>query len=150
MAALRDFNFNCTWTGVVQAGGMGPGSPEMTATGQAIFTPIMDGAWLVGTFTQDQRVGDRVLIHWDSHFVVGWNPATHDYRITFVDNTGTSGLMHGWIVGDRFIVEPLGDAPMRLRMIWERVGDGTVRWTNEGSINGGPWVLIEAYTCIPA
>lgn len=34
----------------VAAGGMGPGSPAMDAVGRATFTPIMDGAWLVGEF----------------------------------------------------------------------------------------------------
>ncbi len=56
MEALRPFHFDCEWTGKVQAGGMGPDSPEMEAVGKAIYQPIMDGGWLVGDFEQDQFV----------------------------------------------------------------------------------------------
>ena len=91
MAALTPFHSNCVWSGSVAAGGMGPGSPEMAATGKGTFTPLMDGAWLAGDFEQDQFLDGKVVITWKAHYVVGWDPRSHAYKVTYVDNNGTRG-----------------------------------------------------------
>jgi hypothetical protein len=150
MAALRPFQFDCEWTGTVKAGGMGPGSPEMTGVGTATFRPIMDGAWLVGEFEQDQFVDGKLVITWKAHYVVGWDPRVGEYRITYVDNNGSAALMRGWIEGAaRFVIETLGEATVQSRMAWERLDDGQVAWRNDCSIDGGPWFLVEEYVCTP-
>jgi hypothetical protein len=41
--------------------------PEMAATGKGVFTPILDGAWLVGDFEQDQFLDGKVVITWKAH-----------------------------------------------------------------------------------
>ena len=43
MAALARFYPDVTWTGTIAAGGMGPGTPEMTAHGRGIHQLIQDG-----------------------------------------------------------------------------------------------------------
>jgi hypothetical protein len=149
MAALRPFHFDCRWTGTVKAGGMGPGSPAMTGAGKAVYRPIMDGGWLVGDFEQDQFVGGERVIAWKAHFVVGWDPRAGEYRATYVDNNGGAALLRGGIAGARFVLETLGEAPTRVRVTWELLAPGRVRWRNDCSIGGGPWTLVEEYLCTP-
>jgi hypothetical protein len=149
MDALRPFHFDCQWTGTVQAGGMGPGSPAMVGVGTATYRPIMDGAWLVGDFAQDQFVDGVRVIAWRAHFVVGWDPRAGEYRATYVDNNGSAALLRGGIEGERFILETLGDAPVRVRLTWTLQAPGRLTWRNDCSIAGGPWVLVEEYVCTP-
>lgn len=147
MAALKPFHANCVWTGTVHAGGMGPGSPFMTANGKAIFTPIMDGAWLVGDFEQEQLIEGKAVITWKAHYVVGWNPQEHEYKVTYVDNNGSATVMHGRLEAKSFIVETIGTPAIQLRLIWTLLKPGQVEWRNECSINGSPWFLVEEYLC---
>ena len=119
----------------------------MAATGKAVFTPILDGAWLVGDFEQDQFLDGKVVITWKAHYVVGWEPRTQAYKITYVDNNGSATLMQGKLEGNRFIVETIGDVPIQLRLIWTLVAPGQAEWRNECSVNGSPWFLVEEYLC---
>lgn len=148
MAVLKRFNFDCIWRGTVQAGGMGPGSPEMIAHGKGAFRPIMDGTWLVGDFEQDQFVDGKVVITWKAHYVVGWDPRAQEYKITYVDNNGSATLMHGRVEGERFIVETEANAAVQLRLTWTIIRPGQVHWRNECAVNGGPWLLVEEYLCV--
>jgi hypothetical protein len=147
MAALTPFHSDCVWRGSVAAGGMGPGSPEMTATGKGTFTPLMDGAWLAGDFEQDQFLDGKVVITWKAHYVVGWDPRTQEYKVTYVDNNGSAALMHGRIEGERFIVETLPGAAIQLRLTWTLVVPGQVHWRNECAVNGSSWFVVEEYLC---
>jgi Protein of unknown function (DUF1579) len=150
MAALQAFHFNCTWTGSVEPGGMGPGSPAMTAHGKAAYHPIMDGAWLVGDFEQEQYVDNQHVLTWQAHFVVGWDPRAAEYRCAYVDNTGSATLLRGRLAGRRFIIETQGGGAVQNRMQWTLQDDGSVAWRNDCSIGSGPWTLVEEYICIPA
>ncbi|MEO8285216.1 MAG: DUF1579 family protein [Chloroflexota bacterium] len=149
MQTLKKFHFDCEWTGRVQPGGMGPGSPAMAARGRATFRPIMDGDWLVGDFEQEQFADGALLITWKAHYVVGWNPHEHEYKITYVDNNGAATLMSGWMEGNRFIIETSGESSVKFQMVWEMIAGGKVRWANRCSVSGGPWTLIEEYVCSP-
>lgn len=148
MAALRPFLFDCIWTGSVEAGGMGPGSPAMVAEGRAAFVPILDGLWLACDCAQEQYVDGKHVITWKAHFVVGWDPRAQAYKMTYVDSNGSASLMQGRIEGTRFICETMGNDAVQLRLIWERQEQGQVNWRNECSI-GGDWFLIEQYICLP-
>ena len=132
MAALKPFHSNCVWSGSVAANGMGPGSPEMAATGKGTFTPILDGAWLVGDFEQDQFLDGKVVITWKAHYVVGWDPRAQEYKVTYVDNNGSATLMHGRIEGERFIVETLPGAAVQLRLTWTLMAP--IRFTGATSV----------------
>ncbi len=44
MAALARFHTDVTWTGTIQAGGMGPGAPAMTAVGWGTMRPSRTAA----------------------------------------------------------------------------------------------------------
>jgi hypothetical protein len=150
MAALRPFLFDCVWTGSVAPNGMGPGSPEMTAIGEAIFTPILDGLWLACDCEQDQFLDGREVITWKAHFAIGWDPRAQVYKLVYADNNGSASLLQGQIEGDRFVCETVGDGPVQLRQVWARQDQGQVSWRNECSIQGGPWFLVEEYICMPA
>ena len=150
MEALKPFQFDCVWTGTVEAGGMGPDSPVMEANGRGTFTPILDGVWLAGDFEQDQFLHGEKVITWKAHYVVGWDPRAQVYKITYVDSNGSASLMQGRIEGNRFIVQTPDSDPVQLRLTWERMEQGRVKWLNECSINDNPWFLIEQYICTPA
>ncbi len=75
MAALARFHTDVTWTGSIQAGGMGPGTPAMTAVGWGKHETIQDGRWIVGTYQQDQFLADTTFVlTWQLHWVAGWVP----------------------------------------------------------------------------
>jgi hypothetical protein len=147
MTALQPFHFDCRWTGTVEAGGMGPGSPAMDAVGGATYRPILGGGWLAGDFEQDQFVAGARVLTWKAHFVLGWDARAGEYRATYVDNTGSSALLRGRLEGARFVMETLGADAVRNRMVWELLEPGRMRWRNEWSTGGGPWSLVEEYLC---
>jgi hypothetical protein len=96
MAALARFHTDVTWTGTIQAGGMGPGTPAMTANGWGIHQTIQDGRWIVGTYQQDQSLPDGTFVlTWQLHWVAGWDPTAGEYRATLADNYGHTDVMRG-------------------------------------------------------
>lgn len=149
MTALRRFHRDTTWTGTVRAGGMGPGTPAMTAEGRGRHELIQDGRWIVGSYEQDQYLLDgQHVLTWQLHWVAGWSPADGGYRATVADVYGHAEVLRGWIDGDRMVFESLGDPAVRIRLTWELAGP-TVLWRNEMSVQGGPWSLVEDYVCTP-
>jgi hypothetical protein len=151
MAALARFYPDVSWTGTISAGGMGPGTPPMTAHGRATHELIQDGRWIVGSYEQDQYLPDGAhVLTWQLHWVVGWDPSRGEYRATHADCYGNASVMHGRIDGDRLIFETLDDAPIRLRMIWDAADPADIIWRNEASMDDGTtWTLIETYHVTP-
>ncbi len=146
---LERFHANGTWTGKVEANGMGPGSPEMEAKGRATCEWIQDGLWLSCDFEQDQFAqGDKVLT-WKAKWIVGWDSRVQEYRAVGVDTNGNSFIFGGKIEGDSLVMESLGDSPVKLRFIWDATDPKAVKWKNEMSLNNGPWQLIEEYIITP-
>jgi hypothetical protein len=148
-AALTRFHFDCTWTGTVEAGMMGPGSPRMEATGQATFAWTDDGLWLRGEFAQDQVAEGRLVLKWSAHYLVGWDPQARDYVAFMADNCGHAGFMRGFIDGDRMVLTTPGSDPAKFRITWDVTEPGAALWKDEISVEGGPWQLIEEYTMVP-
>jgi Protein of unknown function (DUF1579) len=150
MQALTRFHPDITWTGAIEKGGMGPGTPAMTAVGWGKHQPIQDGRWIVGTYEQDQYLpGGTFVLRWQLHWVAGWDPGRGEYRATIADNYGHADVMRGWIDGDRLTFETAGDAPVRLRLVWDASEPNDMVWRNEMSVGGGPWSLVEEYHCTP-
>jgi hypothetical protein len=95
MAALARFHTDVTWTGSIQAGGMGPGIPAMTAVGWGKHEAIQDGRWIVGTYQEDQFLADNTFVlTWQLHWVAGWDPTAGEYRATLADNSSGTGAAH--------------------------------------------------------
>lgn len=150
MAALARFYPEATWTGTVVAGGMGPGTPEMTARGRGTHELIQDGRWIVGTYVQEQYLTDGThVLTWQLHWVVGWDPTSGEYRATLADNYGHTGIMRGRIEGDRLVFETVDAGPVRLRMVWDATDPADITWRNESSVDGVAWELIESYHMTP-
>lgn len=150
MEALRRFHPDVTWTGVIEPGGMGPGSPPMTATGHGRHVVIQDGHWIVGDYEQDQFDGDGAFVlKWQLHWVAGWDPTSERYRATLADNYGHADVMQGHVDGDRLIFETIGESPVRLRLVWDVSDPEDMIWTNEMSVGGGSWTLVETYHLVP-
>jgi hypothetical protein len=148
MVQLARFHRNVRWTGTIQAGGMGPGSPAMTATGEGRHHTIQNGLWIVGDYRQDQFLTEGTFVlHWQLHWVAGWDPQAGEYRASVADNYGHLEILSGRINGDLLTFESIGRPPVRLRLSWHLVDDHTMIWRNEVSVQGGPFNLIERYVC---
>ena len=146
MAAIRRFFRDVAWNGTIVEGGMGPGTPEMRATGRGVHTTIQDGLWIVGDYEQDQFLADGTFVlRWRLHWVVGWDPGAGGYVATHADNYGHAGVMRGRLDDDVLTFETAADGPVRQRMIWDLSGGDTMRWHNEISVNGAPFALVEEY-----
>jgi hypothetical protein len=148
--ALARFHWDCTWSGTVEPNMMGPGSPRMSATGRATFAWTDDGLWLRGEFTQDQLVGDRPVLTWKAHYLVGWDPRARGYVAFLADNCGHAGFMRGRIDGNRMILATAGDGPVAFRITWDLSVPEAPTWIDEVSVDGGPWQLVEQYVLSPA
>ncbi len=149
--ALRAFHVDGTWEGVINAGGMGPGTPRQTALGSAAHTWIQDGRWVVGEYAQDQYLEDgSFVLRWELHWVCGWDPAAAEYRATIADNYGRAALLSGWIEGDRMVFESMGDSFPRIRLTWDLSDPSIVLWRNEMTFDDEDWVLVEEYRITPS
>ena len=151
MEALARFHPDITWTGTIEEGGMGPGTPAMTGEGRGTHQRIQDGRWIVGTYEQDQYLLDGTFVlRWQLHWVAGWDPISGEYRATVADAYGHADVMRGWIDGDRLTFERMAHAPVGLRLVWDLSDPADMTWRNEVSIGGAPWSLVEEYHCTPA
>ncbi|MEU8223668.1 DUF1579 family protein [Kribbella sp. NPDC048915] len=148
MRRLAAFHRDVRWTGTIEADGMGPGSPAMSAVGEGRHHTIQDGLWIVGDYQQDQYLTDGTFVlRWDLHWVAGWDPQAGEYRASVADNYGHVELLSGSIAGDTLTFRSIGDPPVRLRLTWQLVDDGTITWRNEVSVAGRPYQLVETYHC---
>ena len=148
MAALARFYADVTWTGTIEDGGMGPGTPAMTARGRGTHTRLHDGLWIVGDYRQDQFLEDGTyVLTWQLHWVTGWDVDAQEYRAVLADNYGHADVLRGRIDGHRLVYE--SDGPVRLRLVWDVSDPAVAVWSNERSIAGGPWTLVETYRMIP-
>jgi hypothetical protein len=147
VAALAPFYRDWTWTGTIEAGGMGPGTPEMTGTGRATCRPIQGGLWWACDFEQEQRLADgtHVLV-WRLHWVTGWDGRAGEYRASSADNNGPNlSIFRGRLEGDRLVYESLSDALPRIRLTWILDDETHARWRNEYTLDGTTWTLVEEY-----
>jgi hypothetical protein len=150
MRTLAPFFFDTTWTGTIAAGGIGPGTPEMTGRGSGRHHRIQDGRWIVGDYEQDQfTLEGTFILRWELHWVVGWDPAAAEYCATLADNYGHAAVMRGRVEGRRLTFETLGHAPIRSRLVWDLTDPGDPRWRNEVAIGDGEWSLVEEYRLQP-
>lgn len=153
-ALERFFPAQTTWTGTIEANGQGPGSPPMDVIGGGVSHWIMDGLWLQSDCSQEQYVDGRCVHTWQLHLVIGWDSPTQTYRATMLDNNGFVSLLDGRIEGDRLLMllEMRPDTaaqPLVFRFIWDASEQGVITWTNESSVGGGSWQLIERYRMLP-
>src|SRR5678816_403398 len=109
MLALAPFYRDWTWTGAIEPGGMGPGSPEMTASGRATCHLIQNGLWYACDFEQQQFLADgSFVLRWQLHWVTGWDRTAGEYRASSADNNGPNlAIYRGWLDGDRLTYESL-------------------------------------------
>ena len=147
MQALAPFYRNWRWTGTIEAGGMGPGSPAMSGMGAADCRLIQDGLWYDCDFSQEQRLtDDTFVLTWKLHWVTGWDARSREYRASSADNNGpTLEIYRGRLDGTRLTYEPLTDALPRIRLTWILRDPEHCAWRNEITMDGTTWQLIEEY-----
>jgi hypothetical protein len=150
MTDLRRFFPDVRWQGIIHAGGMGPGTPEMTATGYGAARMIHDGRWVAGDFEQDQFLVDGTFVlRWQLHWVCGWDPEHREYRASMVDNYGHAMVYRGRIDGDRLVFQSMPDADVRLRFTWDASDESAILWKNEVGLPDGSWFPVEEYRMVP-
>jgi hypothetical protein len=147
MQALAPFYRNWRWTGTIEAGGMGPGSPEMSGIGSAECRLIQGGLWFDCDFSQEQRLADGThVLTWKLHWITGWDARAGEYRASSADNNGpTLDIYRGILDGDRLVYEPLTDVLPRIRLTWILHDPEHCAWRNEITFDGTAWNLIEEY-----
>jgi hypothetical protein len=150
MAALAPFYRDWTWTGTIEAGGMGPGSPAMSGVGSARCRLLQDGLWYDCDFEQEQHLVDGTFVlRWQLKWVTGWDGRAGEYRASSADNQGPNlGLYRGRLEGDRLVYESLQDELTRIRLTWILEDETHCRWRNEFAIDGVTWSLIEGYEMV--
>jgi hypothetical protein len=150
MAALAPFFRDWTWTGTIEPGGMGPGSPAMTGVGRASCSLILGGLWYRCELQQDQRLTDgSPVLTWHLLWVTGWDGRAHAYRASSADDQGpTLGIFEGRIQGSSLIYESLADDLPRIRLSWILEDADHCLWRNEASVDGMTWTLIEEYRMV--
>ena len=146
-AALAPFYRDWDWSGTIEAGGMGPGSPEMIGKGRARSRPIQDGLWYACDFEQDQFLTDGTFVlTWQLHWVTGWDGTAGEYRASSADNNGPNlDIYRGVLEGDRLIYESAHDRLPRLRFTHILTDSRHSLWRNEITFDGQSWTLIEEY-----
>ena len=150
MRQLERFFPDVTWDGAIVAGGMGPGSPAMRATGQGVHRWIQGGIWVIGDYVQQQYLEDGApVLRWELHWVAGWDPDGHTYVATTADNYGHATLLTGRIEGDRLVFVSSPELPVRIRLTWDASAPEALTWRNEVSLDGQAWQLVEEYRMRP-
>jgi len=147
MEALAPFYRDWTWTGTIEPGGMGPGSPAMSGSGRARCRLIEDGLWWDCEFEQDQHLEDGTFVlRWQLRWITGWDGLAAEYRASSADNQGPNlGLYRGRIEGDRLTYESLQEGLPRIRLSWIPMDADHCTWRNEYTLDGLTWNLIEEY-----
>lgn len=147
MAALAPFYRDWCWTGTIEPGGMGPGSPLMTGTGRADCRLAVDGLWWECDFQQDQHLADGTFVlTWRLKWITGWDGRAGEYRASSVDNQGPNlGLYRGRLDGDRLVYESIHGGLPCIRLTWILSDPDHCTWRNEYTLDGATWTLIEEY-----
>jgi hypothetical protein len=150
MEALAPFYRDWAWTGKIEAGGMGPGSPAMSGAGRAVCRLIQDGLWYDCDFEQDQALADGTFVlRWQLHWVAGWDRMAGEYRASSADNNGPSlAIYRGRIDGERLVYESISDALPRIRLTWILIDPDHATWRNEFTLDDETWNLIEEYEMV--
>jgi Protein of unknown function (DUF1579) len=150
MAALAPFYRDWTWTGRIEADGMGPGSPGMSGDGRAVCRLIQGGLWYACDFEQEQRLADGTFVlRWQLHWVTGWDAGAGEYRASSADNNGPNlALYRGQLDGDRLVYASLQEGLPRIRLTWILVDPEHCTWRNEFTLDGQTWSLIEEYEMV--
>jgi hypothetical protein len=150
IAALAPFYQDWRWSGTIEAGGMGPGSPAMSGVGRARCRLVQDGLWYDCDFEQEQHLLDGTFVlRWQLKWVTGWDGRAGEYRASSADNQGPNlGLYRGRLDGDRLVYESLQDELPRIRLTWILDDATHCRWRNEFTLDGATWSLIEEYVMV--
>jgi hypothetical protein len=72
-----------------------------------------------------------------------------EYKATIADNYGRAALLRGRIVDNQMVFESTSEQTPLLRLTWELTPGGSILWSNEMSVDGSTWMLVEDYEIEP-
>jgi hypothetical protein len=150
MKALAPIASNYTWAGTIKAGAMGPGTPEVKSKGKQHCKWIMNGLWAECDI-EDTAGEGKAAMKWMGHMDFGWDVENKGYRMVGVDNMGTAYLLNGKAEGPKFVFESAADTlfmgqPIKYRFTFDTTDPKAIKFTDERSMKGGPWMVAEEAT----
>ncbi len=141
--ALKPFVHNIVSTGTVVAGGMGPGSPEMTTKGKATCKWLPGNMWAACDIEDTSGTGKQAM-HWMGHWVFGYDNIAKGYRGVMTDNFGMMGRMKGTLEGTKMTWETMDEMkipnmPSKSRVSLDAADPKNIKFTEEVFM-GGKWM----------
>jgi hypothetical protein len=89
------------------------------------------------------------VLTWLAHYLIGWDPQAQGFVAFQADNCGHAVCMCGRFEGERLMLETTDPGPARFRLTWDLAHPEGPHWTDEVSVDGGPWRVVEEYGLTP-
>jgi hypothetical protein len=138
--ALKPFVKSATFTGTR----IGPDNKEMPSKGKSTCKWLPGNMWAMCDI--DETVGaGKTAMHWQGHWVFGYDTAAKGYRGVMTDNWGMMGRMKGTLDGGKMTWESMDEMKMPGMPTKERVTEDGKTMTFEGMMNG-KWVPMGTST----
>jgi hypothetical protein len=143
--ALKPFVMSSTSKGKMNAGMMGPGSPEMPTTGKATCKWILNNLWATCDIDDKAGTGPKAS-GFKGHWVIGWDFAQKMYVGMMVDNFGMATWWTGKIDGTKLVMETpmemefMGEK-MKARITFDAADPKAIKFTSERQPHGKAWMV---------
>jgi Protein of unknown function (DUF1579) len=137
-------------TGKVEKGAMGPDSPEMTSKAKHSCKWMLGNLWLACDISDTAGTG-KTAMTWMGHMMVGYDMQEKKYRAVGVDNMGMAFDLNGTMSENKFVMESERESmmmgtPVKARFTFDTTDPKAIKFTEERSMKGGPWMLAETVT----
>jgi hypothetical protein len=138
--------------GVLEAGLLGPGAPELREHGRFGLKWIMDGVFGILTYDVYLYDGAKKTDRSQGHCVMGWDTNAGEYRMLRAANLGVLFQMSGDMKGNRLVFtsdeRTLKGQRTKVRYTFIRERPNETVWIAELSTRGGPWKVVGKDTLI--
>lgn len=132
--------------GVLEAGLLGPGSPELRESGRFRSKWIMKSVFCILTYDVHLYEGAKKTDRSQGHCVMGWDTNAGEYRMLRAANLGVMFQMSGRIKGDRLVFtsdsRKLKGRKTKIRYSFVKERPRETVWVAELSVDGGPWKVV--------
>jgi hypothetical protein len=151
--ALKPFAKSITSTGTMNAGAMGPGSPEMPTKGKATCKWVLNNLWIACDIEETSGAG-KTAMKWQGHWVFGYDFLAKGYRGTMTSSMGAQMRMKGTLEAQKLTWETVDEMkmpgmPSKTRITLDATDPKAIKFTDEGLV-GGKWVAMSTATHRPA
>ncbi len=132
--------------GVLEAGLLGQGAPELRESGGFKSKWIMDGVFCVLTYDVYLYEGAKKTDRSQGHCVIGWDTNAGEYRMLRAANLGVMFQMSGRLEGNRLSFtsdrRKLKGRETRIRYTFVKERPNVISWIAELSVGSSPWKRV--------